>query len=59
MTAPITVMPIRVASLLVGEEERLPVFVHVIEHPDGRILWTPGSPDCIPRSPTWTRSSSR
>ncbi|MGO4594989.1 MBL fold metallo-hydrolase [Leifsonia sp. 2TAF2] len=31
------VTPVQVASLLAGEE-RLPVVVHVIEHPDGRIL---------------------
>jgi N-acyl homoserine lactone hydrolase len=33
----IVVTPIRVASLLAGEE-RLPVCVHVIDHPDGRVL---------------------
>ncbi|MFF9562448.1 N-acyl homoserine lactonase family protein [Leifsonia sp. NPDC014704] len=38
MTTSVTVTPIRVASLLVGEDERLPVFVHLIDHPDGRIL---------------------
>ncbi|GAA2063946.1 N-acyl homoserine lactonase family protein [Leifsonia soli] len=38
MTPSVTVTPVRVASLLVGEDERLPVFVHLIEHPDGRIL---------------------
>ncbi|MDR6970558.1 MBL fold metallo-hydrolase [Leifsonia shinshuensis] len=38
MTASVTVTPIRVASLLVGEDERLPVFVHLIDHPDGSIL---------------------
>jgi len=31
------VTPVQVASLLAGEE-RLPVLVHVIDHPDGRIL---------------------
>jgi len=34
----ITVTPIRVADLLVGEDERMPVNVHVIDHPDGRVL---------------------
>lgn len=34
----VAVTPIRVASLLVGEDERLPVYVHLIDHPDGRIL---------------------
>ncbi|SEA81004.1 N-acyl homoserine lactonase family protein [Leifsonia sp. 21MFCrub1.1] len=38
MTPSVTVTPVRVASLLVGEDERLPVFVHLIDHPDGRIL---------------------
>lgn len=38
MTTSVTVTPVRVASLLVGEDERLPVFVHLIDHPDGRIL---------------------
>jgi N-acyl homoserine lactone hydrolase len=39
MAAPesIVVTPVCVASLLAGEE-RLPVYVHVIEHPDGRVL---------------------
>ena len=33
-----TVTPVRVASLLVAEDERLPVYVHLIDHPGGRIL---------------------
>jgi N-acyl homoserine lactone hydrolase len=33
----VTVTPVRVATLLAGEE-RMPVNVHVIDHPDGRIL---------------------
>lgn len=33
----VAVTPIRVASLLAGEE-RLPVFTHVVDHPDGRML---------------------
>ncbi len=32
-----TVTPIRVADLLAGDE-RLPVVVHLVDHPDGRIL---------------------
>jgi N-acyl homoserine lactone hydrolase len=35
---PITVTPIFVADLLVDVDERMPVYVHVIDHPDGRIL---------------------
>jgi len=35
--APITITPIRVADLL-AEGERMPVYVHVIDHPDARVL---------------------
>src|SRR6195952_4685827 len=35
--APITITPIRVADLL-AEDARMPVYVHVIEHPDARVL---------------------
>ena len=35
--APVTVVPVRVATLLAGEE-RMPVYVHVIDHPGGRVL---------------------
>jgi N-acyl homoserine lactone hydrolase len=39
MNAPtsITVTPVRVADLL-AEGERMPVYVHVIDHPDARVL---------------------
>lgn len=37
MPAPVTVTPILVADLLAAGE-RMPVMVHVIDHPDGRIL---------------------
>ena len=42
MSAPvsITITPVRVADLLV-EGERMPVNVHVIDHPDARVLSTP------------------
>ena len=33
----ITVTPLRVADLLAGDE-RMPVYVHVIDHPDARVL---------------------
>jgi N-acyl homoserine lactone hydrolase len=36
--ASITITPMLVADLLVGEDERLPVYVHLIDHPDGRVL---------------------
>ena len=35
--ASITITPIFVADLLT-EGERMPVYVHVINHPDGRVL---------------------
>jgi len=39
MNAPasITITPVRVADLL-AERERMPVYVHVIDHPDARVL---------------------
>jgi len=39
MKAPtaITITPVRVADLL-AEGERMPVYVHVIDHPDARVL---------------------
>jgi N-acyl homoserine lactone hydrolase len=36
--APVTVTPVKVADLLVGEDQLMPVYVHVIDHPDGRVL---------------------
>jgi N-acyl homoserine lactone hydrolase len=45
--APITVTPILVADLL-AEDERMPVYVHVIEHPDGRILVDTGMTELHP-----------
>jgi N-acyl homoserine lactone hydrolase len=35
--APITIEPVFVADLLAGED-RMPVYVHVIDHPEGRVL---------------------
>ena len=42
MNAPasITITPVFVADLL-AESERMPLYVHVIEHPDGACLSTP------------------
>ena len=39
MNAPasITITPVRVADLL-AEGERMPVYVHIIDHPDARVL---------------------
>ncbi|WP_029288364.1 MBL fold metallo-hydrolase [Cellulomonas sp. HZM] len=38
MTPETTITPVNVADLLVGEDEVLPVHVHVIDHPEGRVL---------------------
>ncbi|NQX36997.1 N-acyl homoserine lactonase family protein [Herbiconiux sp. VKM Ac-2851] len=43
----ITVTPIRVATLLAGEE-RLPVYVHLVAHPDGLILVDTGLTELHP-----------
>ena len=41
MNAPasITITPVRVADLL-ADGERMPVYVHVIDHPDARACWS-------------------
>ena len=44
---PITITPIFVADLLV-EGERMPVYVHVIDHPDARILVDTGMTELHP-----------
>ena len=46
---PISISPINVGDLLVAEHEWLPVYVHVIEHPDGRILVDTGMTEVDPR----------
>ena len=43
----VTVTPIRVADLL-AEDERMPVNVHVIDHPDGRVLVDTGMTELHP-----------
>ncbi|MEA2519958.1 MAG: N-acyl homoserine lactone hydrolase [Chloroflexota bacterium] len=45
--APITVTRVRVADLL-AEGERMPVNVHVIDHPDGRVLVDTGMTELHP-----------
>ncbi len=45
--ASITIMPIRVADLL-AEGERMPVYVHVIDHPDARVLVDTGMTELHP-----------
>ncbi|WP_374945628.1 N-acyl homoserine lactonase family protein [Agreia sp.] len=44
---PVTVRPIRVGTLLAGEE-RMPVYVYVITHPEGRILVDTGMTELHP-----------
>jgi N-acyl homoserine lactone hydrolase len=46
-SSPITVRPIFVADLL-AEHERMPVYVHVIEHPDARVLVDTGMTELHP-----------
>ncbi len=45
--SPITITPVRVADLL-AEDERMPVHVHVIDHPDARVLVDTGMTDLHP-----------
>jgi N-acyl homoserine lactone hydrolase len=47
LNAPITVTPIRVADLL-AEGERMPVNVHIIDHPDARVLVDTGMTELHP-----------
>jgi hypothetical protein len=51
MNAPasITITPVRVADLL-AEGERMPVYVHVIDHPDARVLVDTGMTELITMS---------
>jgi N-acyl homoserine lactone hydrolase len=45
--APITITPVRVADLL-AEGERMPAYVHVIDHPDARVLVDTGMTELHP-----------
>jgi N-acyl homoserine lactone hydrolase len=45
--AAITITPVRVADLL-AEEERMPLYVHVIDHPDARVLVDTGMTELHP-----------
>jgi N-acyl homoserine lactone hydrolase len=45
--APITITPVLVADLL-AEGKRMPVYVHVIDHPDGRVLVDTGMTELHP-----------
>ena len=42
-----TVTPVFVADLL-AEDERMPVYVHVIDHPDARVLVDTGMTELHP-----------
>src|SRR3954468_17383851 len=46
-TSTITITPIRIADLL-AEDGRMPVYVHVIEHPDARVLVDTGMTELHP-----------
>jgi N-acyl homoserine lactone hydrolase len=46
--ASIPITPIRVADLLVAEDTWMPVYVHVIGHPDGRVLVDTGMTELHP-----------
>jgi N-acyl homoserine lactone hydrolase len=46
----ITVTPIFVADLLVMEDTRWPVYVHVIDHPEGRVLVDTGMTELHPEA---------
>lgn len=46
-TPPVTITPVFVADLL-AEGERMPVYVHVIDHPDGRVLVDTGMTELHP-----------
>jgi len=43
-----TITPLLAAELLVAEGERLPVYVHVIDHPDARVLVDTGMTELHP-----------
>src|SRR5918911_2658290 len=47
-SASTAITPVRVADLLVAEGERMPVHVHVIDHPDARVLVDTGMTELHP-----------
>ena len=53
-----TVEPVHVADLL-AEGELMPVYVHVIDHPDGRVLVDTGLTKLHPAAADWIRGSCR
>ena len=48
VSASISIAPVRVAELLVAEDTVMPVYVHVIDHPDGRVLVDTGMTELHP-----------
>jgi N-acyl homoserine lactone hydrolase len=48
VSPPPTITPIFVADLLATEDERLPVYVHLIDHPDARVLVDTGMTELHP-----------
>ena len=50
MKKEITITPVRVADLL-AEGERMPVYVHVIDHPEARVLVDTGMTELHQRWP--------
>jgi N-acyl homoserine lactone hydrolase len=58
VASPPTIAPVLVAELLV-EGERWPVCVHVIDHPEARVLVDTGMTELHRRWPTSIRASVR
>jgi N-acyl homoserine lactone hydrolase len=52
---PITITPIVVADQL-AEGDRMPVYAHVIDHPDARVLVDTGT---IEQHPRWSTAADR
>ena len=48
MTTEITITPILVGDLQVAEDERMPVYVHVVDHPQARVLVDTGMTELHP-----------
>jgi N-acyl homoserine lactone hydrolase len=56
MKKKITIRSIQVADLL-AEGERMPVYVHVIDHPSARVLVDTGMTELHPSVPIWILAS--
>jgi N-acyl homoserine lactone hydrolase len=53
---PVTITPVLVADLT-AEGEPMPLYVHVIDHPDARVLVDTGMTDCTPSRPSSSPAS--